>query len=60
MFVNSAKVGKIRYITNRKEVIKAFELADEDKKIIMEDKNRIVIVCELSKEQARKLKEIVG
>ena len=60
MFVNSAKVGKVRYITNREEVIKAFELADEDKKIIIEDKDRIVIACELSKEQARKLKKIVG
>ena len=35
------------YKTNVEEVIKALELADDDKKIIVEDENKIVVICEL-------------
>jgi len=47
----------IEYETNVEEVNKTLELVDEDKKIVIESKDKIIIVCELSKEQDKKLKE---
>ena len=47
---------KVEYETNIEEVKKALELADEDKKIIIEDENRMFIACELSRDQVKKLK----
>ena len=44
------------YITNLEEVRQAYDLADEDKKFVIESENKIVIVVELTKEQAKKLK----
>ena len=47
---------KTIYKTDLEEAKKAFELADEDKKIVIESKDKVVIVCVLSKEQAKKIK----
>jgi hypothetical protein len=47
------------YETNIEEVERLLELADEDKKIVIEDEKRIIVVCELSKEQYKKAKRLI-
>ena len=45
----------MQYETTVKEVNKALKLADEDKKIIIEYKDKIVVVCQISKSKLKKL-----
>ena len=47
--------NKITYETTFLEVEKALRLANRDKKIVVEIKDKLIVVCELSKEQVKKL-----
>lgn len=49
------RIKKSEYETTIGEVKKALELADKDKKIIIEDKRKVTVICEFTKEQAKEL-----
>lgn len=46
-----------KFKTTLKEANLAFDLADKDNKMILESDKRIVIICRLTKEQAKKLEQ---
>jgi hypothetical protein len=43
------------YITNIAEVKAAYNLADDDKKLVIEDESKIIVMVELTKKQFKKL-----
>ncbi|MDA2920629.1 hypothetical protein MYX76_14245 [Desulfobacterota bacterium AH_259_B03_O07] len=47
-----------KYNTNIEEMERVFKLAGKDKKMIIENEDKMVVVCQLNKEQAKKIKEI--
>ena len=53
--IKMRKIKKTEYKTTIREVKKALELADKDKKIIIEHKRKVTIICEFTKEQTKEL-----
>lgn len=53
--IKMRRIKKSEYETTIGEVKKALELADKDKKIIIEDKRKVTVICEFTKEQAKEL-----
>ncbi len=45
-----------KYNTNIDEVEKVFKLAGKDKRMIIENEDKMVVVCELTKEKSKKMK----
>lgn len=49
-------MGTEEYETTPAELKKAIQLADKDKVVYIEDEEKAVVIVELSKEQAKKLR----
>jgi len=49
------RIKKSEYETTIGEVKQALELADKDKKLIIEDKRKVTVICEFTKEQTKEL-----
>ena len=44
----------------KEEALRAFSMADDSKKIVIESRSKVIIICALSREQADKIGSIYG